>query len=69
MTPFPPSGQSAVQTPCVGICLMDRSGLCRGCARTLEEIGCWTSLSASERIALMEQLPARKAGLPSDSTS
>jgi predicted Fe-S protein YdhL (DUF1289 family) len=46
---------------------MDASGFCRGCARTLEEIGAWTSLSHSARLTRMEELSARKAALGIDS--
>ena len=53
-------------TPCIGVCLVDASGFCRGCARTLGEIGAWTALSHSARLSLMEALPARKAALAGD---
>jgi len=46
---------------------MHPSGLCAGCARTLEEIASWAFLSASGRLSIMGQLPARKAALTSDS--
>jgi len=59
--------QIAIVTPCIGVCVMDPSGFCRGCARTLEEIGAWTGLSHSARLWLMEELSARKAPLASDS--
>lgn len=41
------------------------TGLCSGCARTLEEIMAWASLSDSERERIMSLLPERmrKAGL------
>ncbi len=56
-----------IVTPCIGVCVMDDSGFCRGCARTLDEIGAWTALSPADRLAFMEELPARKAALASDS--
>jgi hypothetical protein len=59
--------EPAVASPCNGVCVMGRGGFCMGCARTLVEIGAWTSLSASGRLAVIEELPARKAALPSDS--
>jgi hypothetical protein len=36
-------------------------GLCRGCLRTLEEIGAWGALSDAERERVMRQLPERRA--------
>jgi len=49
-----------VSTPCIKICTMDaRSGLCAGCGRSLEEIARWGSMTESERLRIMETLPAR----------
>lgn len=59
---------SGIPTPCVRICTMDPSGRCAGCARTLTEIASWTSLSASARLRIMEELPARKAAPAIDSS-
>ncbi|MDR3469059.1 MAG: DUF1289 domain-containing protein [Xanthobacteraceae bacterium] len=56
-----------IESPCIKICVMDAaSGLCRGCGRSLAEIGDWASLSAAARAAIMERLPGRMraAGLP-----
>jgi predicted Fe-S protein YdhL (DUF1289 family) len=33
---------------------------CRGCYRTLEEIGRWGSMSDAEREAIMAKLPQRR---------
>jgi predicted Fe-S protein YdhL (DUF1289 family) len=53
---------SPVSTPCIKICVMGQpSGLCQGCGRTLDEIGCWASLAEEERLAIMDQLPGRLA--------
>ena len=55
---------AVMQTPCVKICTYDPdSGLCLGCGRTLDEIGDWFSLTAAERRAVMEALPARLSAL------
>lgn len=52
----------AILSPCVGVCAIGRDGLCEGCARSLEEIAAWPSLSADERQRLMDEvLPARQA--------
>ncbi len=34
---------------------------CRGCYRTLEEIGRWGAMTDAEREAIMAKLPERKA--------
>jgi len=47
-----------MESPCIKICTYDPdSGLCRGCGRTLEEIGAWFSMTDAERCAVMGQLP------------
>ncbi len=49
-----------VSTPCIKICTMDpRAGICAGCGRTLEEIARWGGMAESERLRVMELLPAR----------
>jgi predicted Fe-S protein YdhL (DUF1289 family) len=53
-----------MESPCVKICDRDpQSGLCRGCGRTLEEIGDWFCMSDAERRAVMEALPTRLSAL------
>ncbi len=50
-------------SPCIQVCTMDPdTGLCSGCARTLDEIAAWSGLSESERAAINARLPGRKAG-------
>jgi predicted Fe-S protein YdhL (DUF1289 family) len=50
----------SVASPCNKICVMDpRTGLCRGCGRTLDEIARWSQLSAAERAAILRALPER----------
>jgi len=57
--------RAAVVTPCTGICAIDDDDLCRGCARTLDEIACWGMLTPAKRDAIMARLPARRqARLP-----
>ena len=56
-----------MESPCVKICLYEPGvGLCRGCGRTLEEIAGWTAMSDAERRRIMDELPARLAGLKKD---
>lgn len=52
-----------VQSPCIGVCELDRSGLCAGCLRTGEEIACWLQFSDAQRAWIMDvALPQRAAG-------
>ena len=52
----------AIVSPCTKVCTIDpRSGLCLGCARTLDEIARWTSFNETERDRIMTELPQRRA--------
>ncbi len=51
----------AVASPCINICDIDATGLCTGCARTLDEIARWGSESAAWRASVIAMLPARRA--------
>jgi hypothetical protein len=54
----------AVASPCVSICAMDeRSGLCVGCFRTLDEIAAWSVLDADAKRAVVARLPGRRAAM------
>jgi len=49
-------------SPCINVCRMDpATGFCEGCCRTLDEIADWSSLSESEKRAVLALLPARKS--------
>ncbi|HEU4985692.1 MAG TPA: DUF1289 domain-containing protein [Rhizobiaceae bacterium] len=53
---------TAIESPCILVCSIDmKTGYCFGCGRTREEISGWLTMSASERRAIMETLPARLA--------
>ncbi len=50
-----------MESPCVKVCVIDpRTRRCEGCARTIEEITSWSSLSPAERRRIMADLPARR---------
>lgn len=50
-----------VESPCAKVCIMDPdTDLCRGCARTLDEISRWSRMSDDEKRAVLAQLPARR---------
>lgn len=66
MTGLPPAGPAAtpVPSPCINICRMDeRSGLCEGCARTLDEIAVWSLLDEAEKRAVLAELAQRRPAL------
>ncbi|MBP8144186.1 MAG: DUF1289 domain-containing protein [Inhella sp.] len=56
--------EAPVASPCINVCRMDaRSGLCLGCARSLDEIAGWAQASNAQRRAIAQQLPQRRAQL------
>lgn len=51
-------------SPCINVCLMDAaSGLCRGCSRTLAEIGAWGAASDEQRQTILAAVAERRAAL------
>jgi hypothetical protein len=42
---------------------LDR-GLCKGCLRTLDEIGRWSQMSDAEQAAVLERLEQRRLEFP-----
>ncbi|MGA7674632.1 MAG: DUF1289 domain-containing protein [Rhizomicrobium sp.] len=53
-----------IQSPCIKVCTMDAAtGLCAGCARTLDEIARWGAMSEAERAVLRRELEARMTNL------
>ena len=60
--PEPPAPASPLASPCTSVCEIEaRTGLCRGCLRTLDEIAAWSVLDDEARRAIMAELPARRA--------
>lgn len=59
MRRIPPGDE--VRSPCISVCEMDsRSGYCRGCLRTLDEIASWSVLDAEQKKAVLALLPSRR---------
>ena len=57
--------ESAVPTPCVGVCRMNgATGWCEGCLRTLDEIALWSQLIDRDKLAVWKVLPQRCTELP-----
>lgn len=54
--------RNEIESPCVQICVIHpETRLCAGCARSIDEIGSWSRMSADERRAIMDDLPNRSA--------
>ena len=49
-----------IESPCVKVCkIVQRTGVCRGCGRTVPEIKTWKTASAEQRQAILAALPER----------
>ncbi len=53
-----------VPSPCVSVCRMNASsGLCEGCARTLDEIARWSTMAEGDRRAVWARIEQRAHAL------
>ncbi len=53
--------RNEIESPCVRICVVHpETRLCTGCARSIDEIGRWSRMSAEERSVIMAELPQRE---------
>ena len=43
-------------SPCIRVCQLE-ADVCVGCGRTIAEIMAWSTMSATERQAVMERVP------------
>ena len=58
----PGSRADEVASPCINVCRMsDRTGLCEGCLRTIDEIACWAGYTREEKLAVLAKLAARRS--------
>jgi predicted Fe-S protein YdhL (DUF1289 family) len=50
-----------VPSPCINVCKMDeRTGLCLGCFRTLDEIAAWAGADDAARLAVLAAVARRR---------
>lgn len=59
-----PIAGAPVPSPCISVCVIDeRTGLCTGCQRTLDEIAAWSVLDDADRRAVWTRIGLRRAAL------
>lgn len=61
------TSSDTVTSPCIAVCVIDsESGFCKGCFRTMEEIGRWMLVDNDGRREIVEASEARRsaAGRP-----
>lgn len=62
--PAPAPGTTPVPSPCIDVCRMHAAtGLCEGCARTIDDIIAWSTLGDAGKHAVWALLPERFARL------
>ncbi len=55
---------AAVPSPCINVCKMvAATGLCEGCARTLDEVATWSVMNDDAKRSVWAALPGRQAQL------
>ncbi len=53
-----------ITSPCIGVCRIEpESGLCLGCARTVDEIGRWSAIGEAVRQHICATLHTRRLPL------
>ncbi len=57
------SKNSAVSSPCVGLCELNDDSICTGCYRAIEEITGWGMLDNTEKSDIIERVQKRKETL------
>ncbi|MFT4710480.1 MAG: putative Fe-S protein YdhL (DUF1289 family) [Bacteroidia bacterium] len=56
------AAQPKVESGCTGVCELDMATqLCKGCMRTISEIGNWRHMSPDQKAAVVAGAEARKA--------
>jgi predicted Fe-S protein YdhL (DUF1289 family) len=54
---------ASVPSPCIGLCILDpETGFCKGCFRTIEEIGAWIGLDDEGRRDVLRLVGERRRG-------
>lgn len=52
-----PANRAGILTPCIGTCKIDcKTGKCKGCHRTREQLKNWRSMSQEQRAEAMREL-------------
>ena len=57
--PLPPLSAFPATSPCLKVCLLDVGQECRGCRRTLAEIGSWSRMTLDARRAVNQRIGFR----------
>jgi predicted Fe-S protein YdhL (DUF1289 family) len=51
---------TAMESPCIKVCVINqRTRLCEGCGRSIDEIASWSGYTDEQRRRIMDELPLR----------
>lgn len=53
--------RSGPASPCINVCVLDDHGCCKGCRRTITEIGRWSRMSAEEQWTVVARIERVRA--------
>ncbi len=54
--------KNEVQSPCISVCSMnEKTGLCHGCYRNIDEIQKWWDLNNLQKQAILDKLDERES--------
>ncbi len=49
-----------MESPCIKVCVINqRTRLCEGCGRSIDEIASWSGYTDEQRRRIMDELPLR----------
>jgi len=49
-----------IKSPCIQVCKYDKSGICLGCHRSMEEITQWLFMTDDQKLQVLEKTRLRK---------
>ena len=54
-------GGLTISSPCISVCELDDSNVCKGCFRTIDEIRDWGVMTREQKLQVLENSELRKA--------
>ena len=51
---------TSIASPCIGVCMLNNTGLCDGCLRNIDEIREWIIMDREEKLAVLAKIAERQ---------
>lgn len=58
-----------VESPCIGLCRLDKNKVCIGCYRTSDEIASWPYADDKQKLKILESVRERRSSKVNEFTS